>query len=89
MHAQSSNPSFQHRHYAKIAAVIRKRRDMYLNIKAPRAAQELVDLQRDFADLFASDNVRFDRARFDAACNPETKMHGKDYLTANGHYQRA
>lgn len=79
---------FQHRHYAKIAAVIRKRRDMYLNIKAPRAAEELVGLQRDMADLFATDNPRFNRARFDAACNPEAKMHGKDFLTAHGRYQR-
>lgn len=84
----SNNPSFQHRHYAKVAAVIRKRRSMYLNINAPRAAQELVDLQRDFADLFASDNPRFDHARFGRACDPDLKMHGKDFLTANGHYQR-
>lgn len=49
-----SNPTFQHRHYAEIAALIANQRSPANIIEA-------------FVDMFAKDNDRFDVQRFRAA----------------------
>lgn len=59
-----SNPIFQHRHYVAIAQVFASSKgDSWMTGNATHWAS-----QRDsMADLFASDNPRFDRGRFEAA----------------------
>jgi hypothetical protein len=62
---RNRNPTFQHRHYARIASMLSPTVD-----KFDRDA-----LIAEFADMFAADNDRFDRERFLAACygNPTRK----------------
>ena len=60
---------FQHRHYAEIANVLR------VATKAHASRDEIINW---LADLFASDNSRFDRTRFLAAVEGGKNMHGKD-----------
>lgn len=63
-------PVFRHRHYKVIAALIEEGRVMAGGI----AANYYIDL---FADMFADDNPRFDRARFLAAANG-SPSHARD-----------
>ena len=57
-------PIFQHRHYKAIAAMLHEA------IYTPNAEHKTLHQVRDqLADMFASDNPRFDRARFLAAAN--------------------
>jgi hypothetical protein len=50
-----SNPAFQRRHYEMVAATLKG-----LNVRMSAIVA--------FADMFAADNPRFDRARFLKAC---------------------
>ncbi len=51
------NPTFEHRHYKRIAAVLASNADTTSSL--------LVD----FANMFAADNPRFDRDRFLSAAD--------------------
>lgn len=57
--------SFQHRHFAAIAAIIASMRKQGWN------EQIIFHLADRFADELAATNPRFDRKRFLAACEPE------------------
>lgn len=61
----SNNPTFQHRHYKKIACIIA---DLDFGLSDPMTRRDVIDT---FADALARDNPRFDRARFAAAANGE------------------
>lgn len=63
-----TKPVFEHRHYKAIAALIAKE----------DAENGYGDVMRiPFANMFASDNPRFDRARFLAAANGKP-INGRD-----------
>lgn len=63
---------FQHRHYARVAALLSDLRDGNIT------AEDLTDR---FADMFARDNERFSRRRFMLAATG--KPFGKDADTAD------
>lgn len=66
-------PVFQHRHYKAIAAELAMHRDLIgLNAQCAVVVR--------FADMFASDNPRFDRARFLAAASGKPS-NGRDKVT--------
>jgi hypothetical protein len=68
----SANPTFQHRHYKEIAALIAEVRQIH--------GDSLDEFQGALAHLFARDNERFSRARFLAACNGQP-INGKDRVS--------
>ena len=63
---QPTAPSFQHRHFAEIARIIRTMD------KVSNQEHGFIDIREDvaetFADQLARTNPNFDRARFLAAC---------------------
>lgn len=63
---------FQHRHYAHVAGLLAQ----FVHTSNEYTKDEvLVMLRRSFADMFAKDNDRFDRGRFEDAAtgNPTNK----------------
>jgi hypothetical protein len=58
------------KHYETVARVLRVNRK-YSEV-SPDAAAVIDDIARDLSIAFASDNDRFDRARFLAACEVDT-----------------
>lgn len=66
---------FSQRHYVRIAGVLR---DFIATTSDPTQARDIAeaDLIDALADLFESDNERFDRRRFRAACLPFTDVNG-------------
>ncbi len=67
---------FQHRHYVAIAAVIAN-----MPSHSPRLWTTREEMTGQLADLFARDNPRFDRARFEAACQGKP-INGRDKIAA-------
>ena len=62
-------PVFQHRHYKAIAALFAGMEHLNTRIEGDEGDMMLSSTVDQFADMFASDNPRFDRARFLAAAN--------------------
>lgn len=65
--------TFAHKHYAKIAGVIRECRAW-----AGGSIGTVRHVERGLADMFARDNPRFKPERFERACDPAQVPHGKD-----------
>ena len=63
---QPTAPSFQHRHYAEIARIIRELEKVHNQEHGFIDVRE--DIAEDFATQLAHSNPRFDRRRFLAAC---------------------
>lgn len=70
-----SKPVFEYRHYKAIAALIAK--TIVHPGNTPQARVGMETLTNGFAGMFASDNPRFDRARFLAAANGKP-INGRD-----------
>lgn len=64
-----SNPQFTARHYRTIAEVLERER---FNMRGADGPSAIEDLMLTFAELFESDNPRFDRTRFLTACGLES-----------------
>lgn len=64
-------PVFQHRHYKAIAALIAAQAETGMDETI------MYPWRNRFADMFAKDNPRFDRARFLAAANGKP-INGRD-----------
>lgn len=58
--------------YMKVAKIIKDEAEHYggqdIREKAPQVAQVLINIQNELADLFESDNNKFDRDKFYNAC---------------------
>ena len=78
-----TNPMFQHRHYAAIAAVLGDAREEEKSIfdggPTSLAREGSLDRLEDrLLKLFERDNDNFDRRRFVLAARRAPDMHGKD-----------
>jgi hypothetical protein len=69
----SANPTFQHRHYKEIAALLAANTPPIENT----GFQTWMTLRNEFCNLFARDNGNFRRERFLAAC-AGTPSNGRD-----------
>jgi hypothetical protein len=58
--------------YVAIAGILSQVRQEAIAFYAYDAREAVCDMAKDFADYFAKDNPRFDRARFLAAVDPDT-----------------
>lgn len=65
--AQPTAPSFEHRHYAELARIIRA---MHGHLGLHMSTDDVTATAQHFADELAGSNPRFDRSRFLAACKP-------------------
>jgi hypothetical protein len=58
--------------YVAIAGIMSQARQEAITFCIHEAEEVICDLAKDFAEYFAKDNPRFDRARFLAAVNRDT-----------------
>jgi hypothetical protein len=67
-----SEPKFARRHYEAVAKVMRKA-ELMRQTYSPNgceAATTWKNIRRELAVMFTADNPRFDRGRFEEACEP-------------------